>query len=307
MDRRNFLGYADSRPQILWSGQSKIAVNFVVNLEEGAELSLADGDSANEPGHEVQSKIVDHPDLCRESSFEFGSRVGYWRVMQEFERRSVRATLNVCGRFAQRCPEILRDAVGRGHDLCGHGWLWKSPAGMDQASERDWMVATLNAIESACGARPLGWHCKSSATPRTVDLTRELGLLYSSDAYNDELPYSVRTQSGPLLIVPYQFDTNDMRFFGEAPAFVRAQDFSGYVIDSLARLKYEAQHYGRSSMITIGLHTRIIGRSARIQALTQILDYLADESVFWLATRSDIARRWQSAFPPGHSPGHEGA
>jgi peptidoglycan/xylan/chitin deacetylase (PgdA/CDA1 family) len=289
---RDMQGYANHRPQMTWPGKSRVAVSFVLNLEEGAERCIADGDLLNEPIHEVVSQVSDVPDLCRASHFEFGTRVGYWRVMDEFTRHQARLTLNVCGRVALRSPELLKDAVARGHDLCGHGWLWQSPAGLGEHEERALMVRTCEAIEQACSVCVVGWHCKSSATANTAKLAKSLGLLYHSDAYNDELPYWVQTPEGPFLTLPYQFDTNDMRFFGEAPAFVRAEDFSGYVIDSLEQLALEAERDARSSMITIGLHARIIGRPGRFQGLVNILDYLRGRDIFWVATRQEIAQQW---------------
>ena len=225
MDRRDFYGYRDQRPHAAWPQGASVALNFVLNVEEGAELSLADGDSANEPMHEVTSKVTTEPDLCRESHFEFGLRTAYWRVLRELDEAGVPCTLNVCGRMAERAPDLLRDAVGRGYDVCAHGWLWQSPAGLDRTQERAMMLKTLDTIEAACGVRPTGWHCKSTPTIHTRALANELGLLYDSDAYNDELPYWAKLGDRKSLVLPYQFDTNDMRFFGESPAFVQGHDF----------------------------------------------------------------------------------
>ena len=294
MDRRDFYGYKDQRPDAKWPGGARVAINLVVNIEEGAELSLADGDPANEPMHEVTSKVTTQPDLCRESHFEFGPRLGYWRVMRELEEAGVKVTLNACGRAAQRTPELLKDAVDRGHDLCAHGWLWQSPAGMPAAEEEAMMVRTLEAIESATGVRPTGWHCKSTPTLQTRALAAKLGMLYDSDAYNDELPYWVAGEQGPHLVLPYQFDTNDMRFFGESPAFVQAKDFSDYVIETIQRLLDEGESWQSSAMLTIGLHLRIVGRPGRINALRDILTFIKSDPRLWIATRTEIARHWLS-------------
>jgi len=295
MDRRDLYGYRDQRPDPKWPGGASVAINLVVNVEEGAELSLADGDPSNEPMHEVTSKVVSQPDLCRESHFEFGSRLGYWRVMRELDEAGVKVTLNACGRAAQRTPALLKDAVGRGHDLCAHGWLWQSPAGMSPADEEAKMRSTLDAIEFATGQRPTGWHCKSTPTLHTRAIAAKLGLLYDSDAYNDELPYWVAGEQGPLLVLPYQFDTNDMRFFGESPAFVQAKDFSNYVIETVQRLLEEGERWQSKSMLTIGLHLRIIGRPGRINALRDILQFIKSDPRIWIATRTEIARHWMSS------------
>lgn len=292
MDRRDFYGYKDQRPDAKWPGGARVAINLVVNIEEGAELSLADGDSANEPMHEVTSKVTAQPDLCRESHFEFGPRLGYWRVMRELDEAGVKVTLNACGRAAQRTPELLKDAVERGHDLCAHGWLWQSPAGMPALEEEAMMRRTLEAIESATGVRPTGWHCKSTPTLQTRALAAKLGMLYDSDSYNDELPFWVPSEGGPHLVLPYQFDTNDMRFFGESPAFVQAKDFSNYVIETVQRLLDEGERWQSSAMLTIGLHLRIVGRPGRINALRDILQCIKSDSRIWIATRTEIAKHW---------------
>jgi len=292
MDRRDFYGYRDQRPNAKWPHGASVAINFVLNIEEGAELSLADGDPTNEPMHEVTSKVTSQPDLCRESHFEYGPRLAYWRVMRELDEAGVKATLNVCGRAAQRTPDLLKDAVGRGHDLCAHGWLWQSPAGMPAAEEEAMMRRTLDTIEDATGQRPTGWHCKSTPTLQTRALAAKLGLLYDSDSYNDELPFWVSCEKGPHLVLPYQFDTNDMRFFGESPAFVQAKDFSNYVIETVQRLLDEGENWQSTAMLTIGLHLRIVGRPGRINALRDILKFVQNDPRIWLATRTEIAKHW---------------
>jgi peptidoglycan/xylan/chitin deacetylase (PgdA/CDA1 family) len=297
MDRRDLYGYRDQRPQAQWPGGASVALNFVLNVEEGAELSLADGDASNEPMHEVTSKVTAEPDLCRESHFEYGLRTAYWRVLREFEEAGLPCTLNVCGRVAERTPALLKEAVGRGHDVCAHGWLWQSPAGMNRAQERAMMLKTLDAIEHASGVRPTGWHCKSTPTLNTRALACELGLLYDSDAYNDELPYWAPLGQGQALVLPYQFDTNDMRFFGESPAFVQGRDFSSYVIETLKRLLYEGDKWQSQSMLTVGLHLRIIGRPGRIQALHDILNFVGSDARIWATTRTSIAQHWLSHHP----------
>lgn len=297
MDRRDLYGYRNQRPHANWPQGASVALNFVLNVEEGAELSLADGDSANEPMHEVTSKVTTEPDLCRESHFEFGLRTAYWRVLRELDEAGVSCTLNVCGRTAERTPDLLRDAVGRGHDVCAHGWLWQSPAGLDRTQERAMMLKTLDTIEAVCGVRPTGWHCKSTPTIHTRALANELGLLYDSDAYNDELPYWAEFGDRKSLVLPYQFDTNDMRFFGESPAFVQGHDFSGYVIETLNRLLFEADKWQSQSMLTVGLHLRIIGRPGRVQALHDLLNFVRNAPRIWTTTRTAIAEHWLSTHP----------
>ena len=294
MNARDFAGYGVRLPTTRWPGDKGLAVSLVLNIEEGAECALSAGDARNEDTHEVVHEIAGARDFCMESHFEYGSRVGYHRVVNEFTRRGIPLTLNVCARALEATPWVATDAATHGFELCAHGWRWESHAGMSEARERDIIARCVSTIERMTGRRPAGWHTKSSRSEHTRRLLVEHGFLYDSDAYNDERPYYVDVAGHRHLVLPYAFDTNDMRFF-IGGAFVRGRDFADYVIDACQWQQREARN--APSMLTIGLHTRIIGRPARMSGLVTLLDYLLEQPDVWLATREAIARRWRRVCP----------
>jgi len=293
---RDFLGYGNRPPHVTWPGGARLAVSLVLNVEEGAELSLADGDERNESVHEVTQPVDGAPDLCLASHFEYGTRIGYWRVMRTLAAAGVPVTLNACARSLAAVPWLAQHAVSEGHEIACHGWRWEAHANMPEAVERSVIQRAHETIARVAGTPPVGWHTKSSPSVNTRRLLVEHGgWLYDSDAYNDDLPYYVRVGDHPHLVVPYAFDTNDMRFFGQA-AFVRAADFAGYLTDSFDTLLDEAQE--QTKMMSIGLHLRIIGRAGRIAGLAQALSHMRQHPGVWFARRGDIARHWLQHCPP---------
>lgn len=296
---RNLAGYRGQYPQFRWPGGAGLAVSFVLNVEEGAELSLADGDERNESRHEVNHEVVGAPDLCMQSMFDYGARVGYGRIADLLHGAGLPLTLNACARALEATPWIAEDAPARGFEVCCHGWRWESHAGMDEARERALIARAVASIQRLHGRAPVGWHTKSSASVHTRRLLVEHGgFLYDSDAYDDDLPYwvTVDTAQGPRahLVLPYAFDTNDMRFF-DSFAYVRAQDFADYAIDAFDTLLAESQHAPR--LLSIGLHTRIIGRPGRIKGLQLLVDHIRQTGGAWVATRERIARHFAACVP----------
>lgn len=281
-----------------WPGGAALALSFVLNIEEGAELSLADGDGVNEAVHEITHRVDGAPDFCLGTHFEFGARVGHARVLQRFGGRGLALTLNVCGRALQRTPWVAELARAQGFELCGHGWLWQSPAQMTEDDERQAIARTVEVIARLGGRAPAGWHCKGSRSAATRRLLREHGgFIYDSDDYGDETPWLIDPGDGrpPHVVVPYGFDCNDMRFFDRG-GFVHGSDFSGYVIDSIEALRREQPL--RPRLLTIGLHSRIIARPGRIGALDAVLDHvqrLGPEVA--VMTRGAIARHWLDSLP----------
>ena len=279
-------------PNMRWPNGAGLAVSFVLNIEEGAEFSVTSGDAHNEGVHEVVHQIIGAPDFCMETHFEYGARCGYGRVLDRFVQHGLPLTLNVCGRALEHTPWVAQDATNHDFEICAHGWRWESPALMDEAAEREAIARTAAIIQRHWGRLPSGWHCKSSPSINTRRLLQEHGgFFYDSDDYGDDLPYTTTGGSGqPYVVLPYAFDTNDMRFFDRA-SFVHARDFSDYVIAAIDELLKEAQQVPR--MLTIGLHTRIIGRPARIGGLDAVLDHLAQQGdQVWVAKREGIARHW---------------
>ena len=289
--------FDDRRPEaelrLRWPRGTGLAVSFVLNIEEGAELSLADGDAANEAIHEVTHRIEGSPDYCMGTHFEYGARAGYGRVIRRFIDAGLPLTLNVCGRAIERTPQVAEDARSHGFEMCGHGWRWESPATMDEAAEAAAISRTAETIARLGGSAPLGWHSKSSRSQQTRRLLREHGgFIYDSDDYGGDLPYLIAMNDGrrPHVVLPYAFDTNDMRFFDRG-GFVRGADFAGYVEDAIDALLVEAKRAPR--MLTIGLHTRIIGRPGRIAGLDRVLRRIRREHRrLEVMTRADIARHW---------------
>ncbi len=277
-----------------WPGGQGLAISFVLNIEEGGELSRTAGDERNEAVHEVTHEITGVPDFCMESHFEYGARAGYQRIAQRFIQAELPLALNVCGRALEHTPWVARDAITHSWEMCGHGWRWESQADMDLDTERASIERTSATIARLGGRTPTGWHCKSSPSIHTRRLLQDMGFLYDSNDYGGEVPYIVsRADGSPYVVLPYAFDTNDMRFFDRG-GFVRGRDFSDYVIDAIDALQIEARHAPR--LLTIGLHTRILGRPARIGALDAVFARIqqaeAQGQPCWIATREDIARYW---------------
>jgi allantoinase len=287
---RDFLGYGRDKPAPRWPGDARVAVSFVVNFEEGAEFSIADGDDHNETIYEVQHRIEDLPDLCLDSHFEYGARAGWWRVMDVLATHEVRATVSACGRAVERLPALARDAIARGHEVAAHGWRWESHAGMSEDVERQRIARTVAAIAEAAGVRPVGWHTRSASSPNTRRLLlEEGGCLYDSDAYNDDLPHTLVTGERRHIVLPYAFDTNDMQFLN-TNRFGGASDFADYVLEAFDWLYREGA--SAPKMMSVGLHLRIIGRPGRIGALERILAAMRARSGVWIARRDEIARHW---------------
>ena len=293
---RDFRGYGGKLPAVRWPGTARVAVSFVVNFEEGGEFSISDGDARNEAVYEVIDR-QETADPCIDSHFEYGTRTAWWRIADLFDKYGLPFTLNSCGRAVERNPWLAQDAVARGHEVSAHGYRWETHAGMDEATERANITATVKAIRDATGAAPRGWHTRSVRTPNTRRLLVEQGFLYDSDAYNDDTPYFVEVAGAGKpgarhLVLPYAFDTNDMQF-QHTHRFVTSANFSDYVCDAYDWLAREGETMPR--MLSIGLHLRMIGRPGRMKALETILQHVVDSNAEWVATREQIARHWIAA------------
>ena len=292
--RRDLAGYGAHPPHPHWPGGARVAVSLVLNLEEGAEYAIAEGDDRNEAVYEVIDRLDGIPDPCLQSHFDYGTRVGWWRIMDLLQRHGVPCTVSACGRAVERSPQLARDAVRRGHEVAAHGWRWESHARMSEAEERTAIARTVATIEEVTGVRPVGWHTRSAASPSTRRLLMEQGgFLYDSDYYGDDLPHTVARPDGtPHVVLPYAFDTNDMQF-QHTHRFVRAQDFSGYANDAFDWLWREGETAPR--MMSVGLHLRMLGRPGRMSALEQILEHMLARGQVWFARRDAIARHWLAA------------
>jgi peptidoglycan/xylan/chitin deacetylase (PgdA/CDA1 family) len=294
---RDLVGYGRTPPDVGWPGGARLAISFVVNVEEGAELSVASGDARNEQVYEAIQPVDPAPDLALQSHFDYGARVGLWRMLDLLDRFGVKATFSCCGRAVAHTPLLASEPAARGHEISAHGWRWEAHANMPEDVERAVIARTVATLTEAAGTRPVGWHTKSSSSVNTRRLLlEEGGFLYDSDAYDDELPRMVALHGKQHCIIPYSFETNDMRF-GPGGGFVQPEDFSHYCIAALDWLAREAEQTPR--MASIGLHLRVIGRPARMRGLEQLLRHVAAMQGVWVARRMDIARHWRARFGAG--------
>lgn len=295
---RDYRGYGNTPPRVRWPGGARLAVSLVVNIEEGAELSLSQGDERNEHIYEAVEKVEGLPDLCMESHFAYGTRAGWPRIRALLQRYRAKATLNACGRALLASPWLAQEAVADGHEVSSHGWRWERQVYMSEAEEREVIAKAVAAIAQTAGTPPVGWHTRSATSPNTRRLLVEHGgFLYDSNAYDDDLPYLETVSGRPHVVLPYAFDTNDMRFYNGG-GFIFAEDFSRYCIDAFNRLYEEAATVPR--MLSIGLHLRIIGRPARIGGLERFLQHVAARPGVWFARRDEIAHAWRAGIglPP---------
>ena len=302
---RDLVGYGRNPPHPQWPGQARVALQFVLNYEEGGENAVLHGDGGSE---QFLSEMFNPPSfterhMSMEGIYEYGSRVGVWRILREFEKRGLPLTVFGVGMALQRHPELTAAFVELGHEIACHGWRWISYQNLDEATEREHMRLGLDAIEKLTGNRPLGWY-----TGRDSPQTRRLvaddgGLLYDSDYYGDDLPFwmKVKRSDGtvvPRLVVPYTLDTNDMRF-ALPQGFAQAEDFYIYLRDSFDALYAEGDPNGENApkMMSIGMHCRLLGRPGRLVALQRFLDHVAKHDKVWVCRRVDIAHHWQATHP----------
>ncbi len=290
---RDFRGHAGSSPVAAWPDGSRLAVSVVVNVEEGAELAIGMGDEANEGVYEAVHRVQGAPDPCMESHFEYGTRAGWPRIRAMLRQYGVRATLSCNGRAVALSSWLAKEGVADGHEIAAHGWRWESHAGMEEGRERAIIAGTAKALADAAGMPPVGWHTRSATSVNTRRLLAEHGgFLYDSNAYNDDLPYVVQMLGRPHVVLPYAFDTNDMRFYNGG-GFVQADDFADYCIGAFDRLYSESAAVPR--MMSVGLHLRIIGRPGRIGGLERFLAHAVGKPGVRFMRRDEIAHGWRQA------------
>jgi allantoinase len=293
---RDLRGYGATPPDPKWPGGARIAVSVVVNFEEGAEFSVRRGDPVNEAVYDMTDNVAGLANIAMESHFDYGLRVGYWRIARVLERHLVPATFSACGDAVRQSPWLAADAVARGHEVSCHGDRWESHKAMGEAEERRAIAATVEAITAATGVAPVGWHTRAPATPLTRRLLHEHGgLLYDSDAYDDDLPRVLAGPRGPHVVLPYSFDCNDMRFQLANAGFVTADQFERYVTDAFDWLWAEGATSPK--MMSIGLHLRIVARPGRIGGLDRALAHMAAKGGVWFARRDQIARHCLETLP----------
>ncbi|MDT5018750.1 MAG: hypothetical protein QOD39_4910 [Mycobacterium sp.] len=296
---RDMVGYGRTPPDPKWPGGAVIAVQFVLNYEEGGENSVLHGDAASETFLSEITPVDAFPDrhMSMESLYEYGSRAGLWRVLRVFERRGIPLTIFAVARAMQRNPEAAAAFSELGHEIACHGLWWKSYQNIDRDTERADMAEAVNNLRDLTGAAPRGWY-----TGRDSPHTRELvvehgGFAYDSDSYADDLPYWVRVREVDHLVVPYALDTNDMRF-ASAAGFANGDEFFAHLRDAFDVLYAEGGD-GRPKMLSIGLHCRLAGRPARTAALERFCDHVQSHGRVWLPRRIEIADHWRAVHPAG--------
>lgn len=294
---RDLVGYGQRPPSAQWPAGARIAVQFVVNYEEGGENCVLHGDPASEA---FLSEIVGatpwpnqrHPSM--ESIYEYGSRVGVWRLLDLFARYEIPLTVFGVAMALERNPAVAEAAMAAGHEICSHGYRWIDYRDVPEDLEREHLERAIEIIRSLTGERPLGWY-----TGRTSERTRALvveegGFLYDADDYNDDLPFWTEVNGKSHLVVPYTLDNNDMRF-ATPQGFNSGDHFYSYLRDAFDVLYAEGEHTPR--MMSVGLHCRLAGRPGRLAALARFIEHIRRFDDVWYGRRIDIARHWRAAHP----------
>ncbi len=294
---RDLVGYGPDPPFADWPGGSRVALNFVINFEEGSELSIPDGDGISESG------LTDGPntpfgpgkrDLAAESMFEYGSRAGFWRLMRLFDERSLPTTIFACARALERNPLAAKAIVVAGHDICCHGWRWVMHSDLNESEERDHIRRAVESLERTVGGPPLGWYCRYTRSINTRRLLVEHGgFLYDSDSYNDDLPYWTNEYGRPHLVIPYTMVNNDANFL--RGNLSDGEDFYRFARGGIEQLRSEGGTAPK--MMSIGLHMRIAGHPGRAHGLARLLDHVRSLDDVWVCRRIDIAHHWIARHP----------
>lgn len=298
---RDLMGYGGRPPHARWPGQARIAVQFVLNYEEGAENNVLHGDAGSEQFLSDIIGAASYPErhMSMESLYEYGSRAGFWRIHNEFQRRGLPLTVFGVAMALARNPLVVEAIKNANYDVVSHGWRWIHYQNMDEATERQHMQRALSVLSDLFGKAPLGWYTGRDS-PNTRRLVVEQGgLLYDSDYYGDDLPFWTEVQCAngekkPHLIVPYTLEANDMRF-ASPQGFNTGEQFYTYLKDSFDVLYAEGE--ASPKMLSIGMHCRLLGRPGKFRALQRFLDYVEQHDRVWVCRRQDIAEHWVAQHP----------
>lgn len=296
MPQRDFVGYADDPPaDFTWPNGARLAINLVINYEEGSERNGLDGDADREPLVEAKYDVPGgERELFTESTFEYGSRVGIWRLIEALDSYDVTATVFATAVAMERNKRVTDAIVRRGYDIAGHGYRWIPHTGMSRNQEKQQIEDCASALQKLTGREIKGWFTRPPNTVNTRSLLAECGLSYDAGSVSDDIPYWDDVDGRPFLVVPYSLDVNDTKFY--KGQFFTADDFARYAIDCFDVLIAESAR--RPRMMSIGLHPRIIGRPARLAGLLRVLDRIAGRGDAWITGRDQIADFWKESFPP---------
>ena len=288
---RNMLGYGSKPPEVKWPNNSKIAVQFVLNYEEGGENCVLHGDKYSEIflSEIIGAKAIKGRHINMESLYEYGSRVGFWRIHKLFKKYNLPLTIFGVGMALERNLEICKEIKNSNYEIASHGWRWIDYQNISKSIEKKHMRKAIDSIKKIFGKRPVGWYtgrCSANTLDLVID---EGGFLYCSDTYSDDLPYWEIKEKKKQLMIPYTLDNNDMRFLTNQ-GFNSGDQFFNYLKDSFDALYEEGTH--KPKMMSIGLHCRIIGKPGRIQSLKKFLDYITSLDKVWICKREEIANYW---------------
>ncbi|MBL11002.1 MAG: allantoinase PuuE [Acidiferrobacteraceae bacterium] len=295
---RDLKGYGSSLPNASWPNGARVAVQFVLNYEEGAESSILHGDAESEAFlSEIVGAIpwLGKRHMSMESIYEYGSRVGFWRILKLFQKKNVPITLFAVAMALDRNPAVVDAVLNEGHEICSHGYRWIDYRDVPFDIEQSHITKAIEIIKRLTGERPLGWYTGRNSENTRKLIVEEGGFLYDSDAYNDDLPYWLRIADKNHLVIPYTLDANDMRFV-MPQGFNSSEQFFVYLRDSFDLLYTEGLETPK--MMSIGLHCRLIGRPGRIRALERFIDHVQKHDKVWLCRRLDIAHHWYRYHSP---------
>jgi allantoinase len=292
---RDFIGYGENPPHAEWPGGARIAVNFVVNVEEGAEYSIGDADGRSESAlTEVAATRVPlgDRDLGAESMYEYGARAGFWRLVRPFRDRGLPLTAFACALALERNSEIAGLIRGQDWDVCCHGFRWIEHYRLEREEERTQIAKAVASLNQTLGQRPYGWYSRYAPSVNTRELlAQEGGFIYDSDSYADDLPYWVKVNDRNQLVIPYSLVTNDAKLVN---AFTDGDTFFRMLRDAFDTLYAEGRE--RPKMMSVGMHPRILGQAARTAGLVRFLDHVQSHEKVWICRRLDIARHWAARF-----------
>ena len=296
MTERDFIGYGKTPPVVRWPKGAQIAISVVVNYEEGSEYSLLDGDSTHEVNNEVPSPVpLKQRDLANESFFEYGSRVGVWRILKILDEYSIPASFFSCALALERNPTVGPAIVSAGHEVVGHGNRWEEYYLLGKEDEKLAIETAVKSITASTGVRPVGWYTRYAPSENTRELIASHGgFLYDSNSYSDDIPYYVDVDNNPWLVIPYSLEVNDTRFW--RGGMNRPSDFLETLINTFDVLYEEGAE--NPKLMNIGLHCRIAGRPSRAAVLKQFFDYVETKNNVWFTRRDQIADWWLKEFPP---------
>ena len=288
---RDLIGYGSKKPKIKWPNNAKIALQIVLNYEEGAENCVLHGDKTSEVflSEIIGAQPIKGRNMNMESFYEYGSKRGFWRLHELFQEKKIPITIFGVGMALERNHDVCDAIEKAGYEIASHGWRWIDYQNFSKSKEKEHMNLAIKTIKKIFGKRPLGWYT-GRCSPNTLDLVAEEGgFLYCSDSYSDDLPYWVKIKNKKQLIIPYTLDNNDMRF-ATNQGFNSGEQFYTYLKDSFDTLYNEGKKYPK--MMSVGLHCRLIGRPGRIQSLRKFLDYVLKFKDVWICKRIDIAKYW---------------